>query len=82
MGFCQVEITIDDVNDNSPIFGNQAYTTNVNEDLEKGQIVLHVSATDMDAGSNALITYTFERPNLQFRISNTSGVITTRTKLN
>lgn len=81
MGFCQVEITIGDVNDNSPIFGNQAYTTNVNEDLEKGQIVLHVSATDMDAGSNALITYTFERPNLQFRISNTSGVITTRTKL-
>ena len=81
MGFCQVEITIDDVNDNQPKFGNNQYKTNVKEDLEKGHMVLHVSATDEDAGSNSLITYSFEKPNVQFSISNTTGIITTKRTL-
>ena len=78
MGFCQLEIMIDDVNDNTPKFGQKQYKTNVKEDLEKGHIVLHVSATDNDAGSNALITYSFAMPNKQFTISNTTGIITTK----
>lgn len=81
MGFCQVEIKIDDVNDNRPIFGNKRYKTNVKEDLERGHMVLHVSATDKDAGSNSLITYSFEKPNTQFSISNTTGIITTKRAL-
>lgn len=81
MGFCQLEIMIDDVNDNMPKFGQKQYKTNVKEDLEEGHIVLHVSATDNDAGSNALITYSFEMPNTQFAISNTTGIITTKRSL-
>lgn len=81
MGFCQVEIMIDDVNDNSPIFGNERYETSVKEDLEIGQMVLQVSATDKDAGINALITYSFENLNEQFSISNETGVITTKRSL-
>ena len=81
MGFCQVEIQIDDVNDNAPVFSNTPFSTNIKEDLEKGHIVLHVSATDKDTGSNSLITYSFETPNEQFVISNTTGVITTKRAL-
>ena len=81
MGFCQVEIQIDDVNDNAPVFSNTPYRTNIKEDLEKGNFVLHVSASDKDAGSNSLITYSFETPNDQFTISNTTGVITTKSAL-
>lgn len=81
MGFCQVEIKIDDVNDNAPVFGNAPFRTNIKEDLEKGNFVLHVSATDKDAGSNSLITYFFETPNDQFAISNTTGIITTKRAL-
>lgn len=81
MGFCQVEIQIDDVNDNAPVFSNTPYRTNIKEDLEKGNFVLHVSASDKDAGSNSLITYSFETPNDQFTISNTTGVITTKSVL-
>lgn len=81
MGFCQVEIQIDDVNDNAPVFSNTPFKTNIKEDLEKGNIVLHVSATDKDAGSNSLITYSFDTPNDQFTISNTTGVITTKSAL-
>ena len=81
MGFCQVEIQIDDVNDNAPVFSNTPYRTNIKEDLEKGNFVLHVSASDKDAGSNSLITYSFESPNDQFTISNTTGVITTKSAL-
>lgn len=78
MGFCQLEIMIDDVNDNKPIFSNEQYTVNVKQDLDKGQIVLQVSATDEDAGSNALVSYSFEKPNTQFSISNTTGIITSK----
>ena len=81
MGFCQVEIQIDDVNDNAPVFSNTPFRTNIKEDIEKGNIVLHVSATDKDAGSNSLITYSFETPSDQFAISNTTGVITTKSAL-
>lgn len=81
MGFCQVEIKIDDANDNDPVFSNTPFTTNIKEDLEKGHTVLHVSATDKDAGSNSLITYSLETPNKQFMISNTTGVITTKSAL-
>ena len=81
MGFCQVEIKIDDVNDNWPKFGNKQYKTSVKEDLEKGHSVLHVSASDKDSGSNSLITYSFEEPNTQFSISNTTGIISTKRSL-
>lgn len=78
MGFCQLEIRIDDVNDNDPVFSSKTFITNVKEDLEKGHIVLHVTATDKDAGSNSLITYSLEKPNKQFLISNSTGIITTK----
>ena len=39
LGFCQVEIQIDDVNDNAPVFSNTPFRTNIKEDLERG--ILH-----------------------------------------
>ncbi|XP_068725251.1 protocadherin-like protein isoform X1 [Montipora capricornis] len=81
MGFCQVEIMIDDVNDNPPVFGNKRYETSVKEDSEIGQTVLQVSATDKDTGSNALITYSFEKLNTHFSISSVTGIITTNRSL-
>ena len=81
MGFCQVEIEIADVNDNKPIFDDKRYSLNVPKNIETGHSVLHVSATDKDTGSNALITYDLEESNSHFRISNTTGIITTKKSL-
>lgn len=50
-------IVIDDVNDNSPAFSSSRYEVKVPEDQELGSALLTLSATDRDAGANALVTY-------------------------
>ncbi|XP_068868138.1 protocadherin Fat 4-like [Aphelocoma coerulescens] len=50
-------IVIDDVNDNAPAFSSSRYEVKVPEDQELGSTLLTLSATDQDAGANALITY-------------------------
>ena len=44
----EVSITILDINDNLPEFGEQTYTQNVSENLDIGRTVLTVSASDRD----------------------------------
>ncbi|XP_053383201.1 protocadherin Fat 4-like [Mercenaria mercenaria] len=55
--FSSVEITINDVNDNSPVFMNENITISV---LENSTVFTHtnVTATDIDEGLNAEISYT------------------------
>ncbi|NXP73377.1 PCDGA protein, partial [Ramphastos sulfuratus] len=58
-----------DVNDNAPVFSEKSYSARLPEnnaagalvltDAPAGSMVLNVSATDVDAGTNALITYGF-----------------------
>ncbi|NXV05625.1 FAT4 protein, partial [Cettia cetti] len=57
-------IIIDDVNDNPPLFSSGRYEVMVPEDRELGSVVLPLSATDRDAGANALVTYQiiYQRP--------------------
>ncbi|XP_072037581.1 protocadherin beta-6-like [Amphiura filiformis] len=55
-GVCRVDITILDVNDNAPVFTLDDYDLSVNEDQNNAAIT--VSASDIDSGNNAAITYT------------------------
>ncbi|XP_022246300.1 neural-cadherin-like [Limulus polyphemus] len=51
-------ITVNDVNDNSPRFELPDYQAhNVDEDVPYGTSILRVSASDLDSGKNAEITY-------------------------
>ncbi|NWI23471.1 CELR3 protein, partial [Sula dactylatra] len=50
-------VIIDDVNDNPPVFSTSGYTMSVHEDEVLGRALLTVSATDLDAGANALVKY-------------------------
>ncbi|NXH88332.1 FAT4 protein, partial [Edolisoma coerulescens] len=50
-------VVVDDVNDNSPVFSSSRYEVKVPEDQELGSVLLTLSATDRDAGANALVTY-------------------------
>uniref|UniRef100_A0A1I8GSV3 Cadherin domain-containing protein n=1 Tax=Macrostomum lignano TaxID=282301 RepID=A0A1I8GSV3_9PLAT len=52
-----VTISITDTNDNDPVFSAAYYNASVSESLAIGSVVLTVSATDQDAGSNAALTY-------------------------
>lgn len=50
-------VVIDDVNDNPPVFSSSRYEVSVPEDKARGSELLTVSATDLDAGANALVKY-------------------------
>ncbi|XP_035408751.1 protocadherin Fat 4-like [Cygnus atratus] len=52
-----LRVIIDDVNDNHPVFSSSRYEVSVPEDKAHGSELLTVSATDLDAGANALVTY-------------------------
>ncbi|KAM6084893.1 protocadherin Fat 4-like [Theristicus caerulescens] len=50
-------VIVDDVNDNPPVFSSSRYEVSVREDEVLGRALLTVSATDLDAGANALVKY-------------------------
>jgi len=73
-----VNITILDANDNAPIFGQLAYTTQIDEDVHVGEVVIKVSATDLDSELNGKIRYALVKgdPHQQFAIDSLTGNIT------
>uniref|UniRef100_A0A4W5MZ02 Dachsous cadherin-related 1a n=1 Tax=Hucho hucho TaxID=62062 RepID=A0A4W5MZ02_9TELE len=56
-----VEVTLLDVNDHSPRFTSPSYTADLSEDVSIGSLVLEVSATDLDQGSNSQVLYFLSR---------------------
>ncbi|KAA0196529.1 hypothetical protein HAZT_HAZT009458 [Hyalella azteca] len=74
-----VNITIQDMNDNQPIFIQSRYFATVPENATIGTSVLEVLATDTDAGENGRISYSInrrqsDRENM-FQINPKTGVI-------
>ncbi|NXB84494.1 PCDGK protein, partial [Vidua chalybeata] len=58
-GTAQLWINVTDANDNPPVFAQDRYRVSLREDTPPGSIVLNISASDADAGTNAHITYGF-----------------------
>lgn len=69
-----VSITVEDVNDNPPIFSQELYSVDIAESLSIGSSVVQVSADDRDESSNAVIEYSLQ-PQEAFGINTTTGVI-------
>ena len=59
-----VNITILDINDNSPVFTKLAFTVSVLESLPIGSRFLNVTASDADLGENALLTFSIMSGNI------------------
>lgn len=68
-----VTIHIADVNDESPIFEESSY--NITASNELGDLVVVVSATDSDEGSNGEVTYHLLERIPEFEINETTGAI-------
>ena len=71
----QVEISISDVNDESPVFSEALYIVDVDENILENSTIVNTIANDLDTAPNAQITYSLESNNLQFRIDSTTGII-------
>ncbi|XP_035670182.1 protocadherin Fat 4-like, partial [Branchiostoma floridae] len=72
-----VTVVVLDENDNSPLFDRETYTTNVTEDTSGGGLILQITATDEDEGSNSNITYSIRSGNSDevFYIDSRTGEI-------
>uniref|UniRef100_A0A673UW04 Cadherin domain-containing protein n=1 Tax=Suricata suricatta TaxID=37032 RepID=A0A673UW04_SURSU len=77
----QIEVVVADANDNAPVFTQDMYKVSVPENLPVGSSVLRVTATDLDEGVNAEITYTFinigKAVRQLFKLDSTTGELTT-----
>ena len=73
----EVVITVDDVNDNKPIFVPDSYQVQVLENIPLGYYIAHVRCNDKDAGENSNIVYSIlEGDRNLFFINSTTGIIT------
>ncbi|XP_047676055.1 protocadherin gamma-A11-like isoform X7 [Tachysurus fulvidraco] len=60
-GTFKITVTVLDANDNSPVFSQPIYRVSLQENIPKDSLVVTVSATDKDKGSNGEITYSFSQ---------------------
>jgi len=58
-----MQLTFTDVNDNVPVVTSVLRTVIVTENSAAGTVVVTLSASDLDAGVNAQITYVIESGN-------------------
>uniref|UniRef100_A0A3P9MWT9 Protocadherin 2 alpha a 15 n=1 Tax=Poecilia reticulata TaxID=8081 RepID=A0A3P9MWT9_POERE len=58
-GTVEIYINVIDVNDNMPIFTKEKYSATLQENAPVGSTVIQVNATDMDAGPNGEVVYSF-----------------------
>uniref|UniRef100_A0A8C3SY76 FAT atypical cadherin 4 n=1 Tax=Chelydra serpentina TaxID=8475 RepID=A0A8C3SY76_CHESE len=89
-GYLQVNVTVQDINDNPPVFSQALYQARVPEDAPVGASVLQVAAADADEGTNADIHYRLEGTEggggegaggIPFEVDPESGVIRIREPL-
>ncbi|GAB6020348.1 hypothetical protein CHUAL_003060 [Chamberlinius hualienensis] len=76
-----VELTVADVNDNSPIFDKVSYEASVSEDAPVGTSVLVIKASDDDQGLNGRVRYTLGVTDGAFSLDPTSGILRTAKEL-
>ncbi|XP_042165386.1 protocadherin beta-16-like isoform X39 [Oncorhynchus tshawytscha] len=58
-GTVKIYIQVLDINDNAPVFSSVLYKSSLSEDTPKGTVILRVSATDSDKGTNGEVVYSF-----------------------
>ncbi|XP_043106948.1 protocadherin beta-16-like isoform X27 [Puntigrus tetrazona] len=52
-----IRVTVLDINDNPPVFNQKVYKATLPENTLKDTVIMAVSASDADEGSNAITTY-------------------------
>lgn len=78
----QLQITVLDENDNSPLFARSHYETSIREDLQEGSAVLELFAMDADEGPNGEVIYLLiDNTWGAFTINSVTGAVSTTKSL-
>ncbi|KAM9498266.1 protocadherin gamma-A11-like isoform 42-T42 [Salvelinus alpinus] len=84
-GTVKIYIEVLDINDNAPVFSSVLYKSSLSEDSPKGTVILRVSATDSDKGTNGEVVYSFSHSTVSasdlFTIDPLTGEIKVNGKL-
>lgn len=75
-----VEVIVEDINDNSPVFEQAVWSEVIDEDTRPGSPLLSVHATDVDYGSNGTVCYNmtaigYTFPRLDYDVNGTEVVV-------
>uniref|UniRef100_A0A8C8BG27 Protocadherin Fat 3 n=1 Tax=Otus sunia TaxID=257818 RepID=A0A8C8BG27_9STRI len=68
-------VTVEDANDNKPVFLQDNYSVNILESTSLGTEIIQVEARDKDLGSNGEVTYSVLTDTQQFAINSSTGVV-------
>ncbi|XP_033745601.1 protocadherin Fat 4-like [Pecten maximus] len=80
-GTTKVSITVQDVNDNRPEFKQEFYNTEVPHSDTCSSVLTTITATDVDEGPNALVSYYFDKYSEDFNLDAVTGKISASRKL-
>ncbi|GAB1604325.1 protocadherin beta-15-like isoform X1 [Argonauta hians] len=78
--FLNVKISIEDENDNSPVFDQNIYNVSINNNYQRNLPILHLTANDLDIGNNGNVSYRFgsktsKNDQIYFKIIEATGEI-------
>ncbi|XP_076646629.1 FAT atypical cadherin kugelei isoform X7 [Halictus rubicundus] len=77
-----VNVTIQDINDNCPMFVNLPYYAVVSVDAQKGDVITKVHAVDMDSGDNGEVRYELKKGHGElFKVCRKTGEISLKQNL-
>ncbi|XP_018652112.1 putative cadherin [Schistosoma mansoni] len=82
-GTATVQIIINDLNDNGPVFSTNNYTFHLQENQARSTIVGQVNATDVDSSAYGPLEYSFanDPDSVNFTIDKITGIIRNRQSL-
>ncbi|KAL4233820.1 Protocadherin Fat 4 [Mactra antiquata] len=86
-GSTTVNVVVEDINDNTPVFEKRNYPISIYENYPSGQPILNVMAFDIDIGTNAMISYQLSDQQPQdikdtFHIDSARGILQLAKTLN
>lgn len=75
-----LHVDVEDVNDNSPVFNPEKYTTSLSRNTQTGAEILTVFATDRDSGIYGQVSYELLHGDHAsfFSVNKSSGETTTK----
>ena len=83
-GFTKIIVTIEDINDNAPVFEKKIYSADVVEIAPVGQSIITVRATDVDIDANhKVVEYKMlSGDSILFQVDSVTGIVSTKNLLN
>lgn len=70
-----LSVSVNDVNDNQPLFEKSFYEAEVPENMSPGDCFLNVKANDLDCGQNAEVKYRIKESTSMFSVEEKTGKI-------